>query len=225
MEDELIKQTQERSLEDVATDVTIELLKNFWNYLFSAGEGENDIRIALDSIKQFEESSQRNFDYLDQAISSLTNINLNDNKKWLWALANALLAYCYYRKRLYEDSFSAIRKVVEIEITIFTLKKQKIQDLKERCVNLQDQIYIELLKFLKSEKEELKQNLDQLKSENAELKEKLRKLKSNNEIEVTGGDTITKGPKEPKEPKTLLIVMCVLSSIGIIISLFCLFFK
>ena len=224
-------------------------MENFWNYLLSAGEGESDVHNALDLIQKFEESSPRNFDYLDQAISSLSKINLKGNKKWLWALANALLAYCYYRKGLYGDSFSAIRKVVEIKITTFTSKKQEIQDLKERSVNLQDQIYIELLKFLKSEKEELEENIGhlnstnaeldqevkQLKSENAELDQEVKQLKSKNaeleeEVKQLKSKNAELEEKLRQSPdgtinKTLLIVMCVLSSIGIIISLFCLFFK
>lgn len=222
MEDELMQPTQEMDLERLAAEILGDFLGELLNKLLNIGGGRDANKVS-DAYEQMQLFNSSNDDiHLNNAIGLLEQVTRNNCWDYTWAKRNVCLIYCYASKERYTECFTAIMEVIKVKVDTNTLNKDEIHELKILSVSFGFEFYQEIVQNLNSENAVLEQKINQLNSTNAELDQEVKQLKSKNaELE----EKLRQLPDGTIINKTLLIVMCVLSSIGIIISLFCLFFK
>ena len=210
MEDELMQPTQEMDLEHLATkilgDFFGELLKKLLN--ISGGSDANIVSDAYEQMQLF--NSSNNDIHLNNAIGLLEQATRNNCWDYTWAKRNVCLIYCYASKERYKDCFTAIMEVIKVKVDTHTLNKKEIHELKILSVSFGFELYQKIIQNLESEKA-------QLKSEKAQLEKNIAQLKSEKE-QLKSIKSESEGTNREGTNRILLIVMCILSSLSIIIS-------
>lgn len=229
MNEELMTQPQEMDLERLLGEFLGDILGELLNKLLNGGGDDAEkVSDAYEQIQLYNNS--KNDTHLNNAIGLLEQATKDNCWYYTWAKRNVCLTYCYAYKERYKECFTAIMEVINIKVDTLTLNKDEIQELKTLSASFGFELYQEITQNLHSENEELKQQLNQLKSEKAELDQQFKQLDSEKKQLKKDLDEIknknTDGNNNPPTKRDpLLIVMCVLSFIGIIISLYCLLSK
>ena len=209
MENEELNQEINRQIGQFVDNVSNYLI----NRIFGLGRDEGLVYNAIQIIDNYTPGADNEND-LTNTINQLKTVTEQGNKRYLVVLAKYGIALGHFYQKNFNESFTCITEIINTEVTLTTLYKDEIHQLKQEAISLTSRI-IEIYKVvvisLNEQNEELRTNLEELNSEFKSLKEKYNTSETGGNNELEG--KIERQKKDNTKWKVLSIIMSIVCCI------------
>ena len=211
MENEELNQEINRQIGQFVDNVSNYLI----NRILGLGRDEGLVYNAIQIIDNYTPGAG-NENNLTAPINQLKTVTEQGNKRYLVVLAKYGIALGHFYQKNFNESFTCITEIINTEVTLSTLYKDEIHQLKKEAISLTSQIieiYKAVIISLNEQNEELRTNLEELNSKFKSLKEKYNTSETGSE---TGGNNELEGKTKWKVLSIIMSIVCCILTITIL---------